>query len=100
MIQEQLDEDQPHNVIMGSQDNNIPELGFYIYMDCQYSPALELGPLRVSKYGQVFNIRPQSEAESEREADQDDNTYVWFLSDTVPDSEDAEPEYESEDYNS
>ena len=79
-------------------DSDIPELGFY--MDRQYSPAPEPGPSRVSKYGQVFNIRPQSEAESEWEADQDDNTYVWFLSDLVPDSEDAEPEYESEDYNS
>ena len=94
------DEDQPHDVIMGSQDNNILELGFY--MDHQYSPELEPGPSRVSKYGQVFNVGPQSEAESEGDAeegdtDQDDDTYVWFLPDTVPDSEDADEDMDEDD---
>ena len=42
------DEDQPHDAMTGSQDNDIPEFNFY--MDHQYSPALEPGPLHVLQY--------------------------------------------------
>ena len=47
-------------------------------------------------------VGPQSEAESEGDAeegdaDQDDNTYVWFLPDTVPDSEEADEDMDEDD---
>ena len=87
-IDSRADEDQPHDVMTGSQDNDILE--FDLYMDHQYSPAPELGPSCVSQYCQVFNVGPQSEPESEEEVDQGDSTYVWFLPDTVPDSKDTD----------
>ena len=67
------------------------------YMNHQCSSALEPGPLHVSKYRQIFNVGPQSQPESEGEADQDDSTYVWFLPDTVPDSEEADEDMDEDD---
>jgi len=62
--------DQPHNVIMGSQDNDISGVDFHI--DCQYTPTPELCPLHVSQYHQVFNVKPQSESEPEEETELDE----------------------------
>ena len=59
-----------------------------------FTPAPEPGPLHASHYCEVFNVRPQSEPESEEEIKEDKSTHedegtgIWFQPDTV--SEDTE----------
>ena len=91
-------EDQPHDVTTGSQNHDTFEFSFHI--DHTYSPAPEPGLSHVSHYHEVFNVTPQSECESEKEIEQDEGTYenedmyVWFQPDTVPESEDADEDNE------
>ena len=75
--------DQPHDTMMGPQDDNIPALDFNI--DLSFSPPPEPGPLCVSCTQQAFNVVPESEPdggeESEEELDQGGDTYIWFKPD-------------------
>ena len=80
--------DQPHNAMTGSQDNDISGVDFHT--DYKYAPTPEPGPLHISPYHQVFDVKPQSESEPEEETEPDEGTYVWFEPDIVPESEDTD----------
>jgi len=69
-IDEGAAKDQPHNAMMGSQDNDISGVDFHI--DYQYTPTPEPGPLHVLQYHHVFNVEPQSESELEEETELDE----------------------------
>jgi hypothetical protein len=84
-------DDQPHDAMTGSHDDNTSAFDFH--MDHSLSPQLEPGPSRVScaRIDRVFDVAPYSEPdvedEWEEEPDQGRDTSVWFKPDVWSEAE-------------